>query len=82
MDCAESEVVCYSGHSYADHPLSFEWHGQHHVVARTERTRRVLNRQSGVVVTEFAVTTDAGQRFRLSYEVPRDRWTIEPERES
>ena len=82
MSTAEPIVHCISGHAYTDRPASFEWHGEHHVVAGIERTRRVLSRISGTVRTVFYVTTEAGQRFRLSYEATSDRWTVEPEQES
>jgi hypothetical protein len=82
MASQEAIVRTYSGHTYADHPLSFEWQGQHYIIARTESTRRVLDSTSGVVVTEFVVTTGAGQRFRLCYEETHDRWAVEPEGES
>ena len=71
-------VHCLSGHSYADHPLSFEWNGEHYVVARTESTRRVLDNASGIVVSQFIVETAAARRFRLSYDETADTWTVEP----
>ena len=70
-------VHCYSGHTYAQEPQSFEWQGQHHHVAHVVSVRRVLDESSGTVVTEFAVETEGGQRFRLGYNDVDDTWTIE-----
>ena len=76
------DVHCYSGHTYADRPSSFDWQGERHVIARIESTTRTLDRDSGVVGMLFSVLTTSGRRFRLTYEAAKDRWTIAVENEA
>ncbi len=77
MDSTDLKVQCYSGHAYADRPVSFDWRGEHYDIATIERSELSCDERSGVSVLTFLVTTTSGRRFRLSYEDRRDRWSIE-----
>jgi hypothetical protein len=73
----EPIVHCYSGHTYADHPLSFEWQGECLTVACIESSRRVYNSRDGSIVIQFTAETSNHRRFRLSYSEINDAWTVD-----
>jgi len=63
-------VQCYSGHTYAQEPRAFTWHGATHQVERVERAWRTPDGPA------FAVAADDGQRYTLYYNEARDQWFI------
>jgi hypothetical protein len=70
-------VRCYSGHTFADEPRSFVWQGDEYAATLVEERRRVLQSATGMVTTTFAVTTEQGRRFCLSYDEEQDTWSVE-----
>ncbi len=69
-----ADVRCYSGHTYAQEPISFAWNGQELAVAEVLSRRRVLD--AGRSVIKFVVRTEDGGRFRLSYNEAEDAWSV------
>jgi hypothetical protein len=63
-------VACYSGQTYAERPLSFEWQGRRYEVAETEQAWREPGRRC------FRVVTAAEERFILCYKEAQDKWYL------
>jgi len=66
----EPIVECYSGHTYAQEPRAFVWHGQRHVVQAVERTWRAPEGP------HFLVRTKDGDFFELAYDEAEDEWSV------
>lgn len=64
------EVLCYSGHTYAQKPRVFILHGQRHRVACVERTWRTPDGP------QFLVRVRDDERFVLAYKEAQDRWYL------
>ena len=64
------EVNCYSGHTYAERPKSFEWEGKEYEVAEIEKAWQEPGERY------FQVRTKDNKRFRLSYNEAEDRWSL------
>ena len=62
-------VECYSGHTYAQEPRAFVWHGQRHVVQAVERAWR------GPEGPHFLVRTEEDDFFVLAYDEAEDVWS-------
>jgi hypothetical protein len=62
-------VECYSGHTYAQEPRAFVWHGQRHVVQAVKRAWRA---PQGL---HFLVRTEEGGFFELAYDEVEDVWS-------
>jgi hypothetical protein len=71
----EAIVRCYSGHMYAQEPVSFVWDGRECTVTKVRSRRRVLDQDRKTTLV-FVVDT-AGGRFRLSYSEAEDKWSIQ-----
>lgn len=64
------EVKCYSGHTYAQRPVSFTWQGVDYQVANIEREWLAPGERW------FLVKTDSNKSCRLCYNEAEDRWSI------
>jgi hypothetical protein len=65
----ELMVECYSGHTYAQEPRAFVWHGQRHVVQMVERTWHAPEGP------HFLVRAGEGDSFELAYDEAEDVWS-------
>jgi hypothetical protein len=63
-------VECYSGHTYAQEPRAFTWHGQRHVVQTVKRAWRA---PAGL---HFLVRTERGGFVELVYDEAEDVWSV------
>ena len=63
------QVVCYSGHAYAERPVSFIWEGIEHKVKQIEKEWQ----EPGARL--FQVRTEDGRLFILSYNERGDEWS-------
>jgi len=63
-------VECYSGHTYAQEPRAFVWHGQRHVVQAVERAWLAPEGP------HFLVRTERGGFFELAYDEAEDVWNV------
>ncbi|NOQ18188.1 MAG: hypothetical protein GQ507_03000 [Dehalococcoidales bacterium] len=64
------KVTCYSGHTYAERPKSFEWQGVTYEVDKIEKAWR----EPGIRL--FQVKTLDNKRFRLYYDETDKQWSI------
>ncbi|OJX40583.1 MAG: hypothetical protein BGO78_06260 [Chloroflexi bacterium 44-23] len=72
MDNAVSEIVsCYSGSSFAEHPISFIWQGQKLDVVVCQAEGRLPEGKF------FHVRASDGRAYRLFYQFSDCDWTIE-----
>ena len=62
------QVICYSGHTYAEWPKLLVWEGTEHRV-------EVENEWRGPSGRHFLVHTEEGRRFELGYDEVLDRWS-------
>jgi hypothetical protein len=62
-------VKCYSGHTYAEEPRSFEWGGQKIEVEEIEKAWREPGER------HFQVRTGDNKYFKLCYNETEDRWS-------
>jgi hypothetical protein len=63
------KVVCYSGHTYAERPVSLIWEGIKHKVKQIEKEWQ----EPGARL--FQVRTGDGRLFILSYNERGDEWS-------
>ena len=64
------KVTCYSGHTYAERPRSFEWQGVTHEVDKIEKAWQ----EPGIRL--FQLKTLDNKRFRLYYNETDKQWSI------
>ena len=64
------KVKCYSGHTYAERPKSFEWEGKEYEVAEIEKEWQEPNERY------FQVRTKDNKLFRLCYNEAEERWSL------
>ena len=64
------KVICYSGHTYAERPKSFEWEGKEYEVEEIERAWVEPNERY------FQVRTEDNSLFRLCYNEAEERWSL------
>lgn len=64
------EVNCYSGHTYAEEPRSFEWEGREYEVKEIEKEWQEPGERY------FQVRTKDNKRFKLSYTEAEDQWSL------
>jgi len=70
------KVKCYSGHTYAERPVSFTWRGIEYKVENIEKEWR------GEGTKWFLVKTGDNKSFQLCYNEAKDEWSItEPAKE-
>lgn len=66
----ELVVECYSGHTYAQEPRAFIWHGERHVVQAVERSWRAPDGP------RFLVRTEDGRAYELAYDEGKSEWSV------
>ena len=64
------KVRCYSGHTYAEEPRSFEWEGVKYEVEEIEKTWVEPGERY------FQVKTRDNKRFKLCYDERGDQWSL------
>jgi hypothetical protein len=64
------KVKCYSGYTYAERPVSFNWWGRDYQVEEIEKE------WLGPGERWFAVKTDDNKSLQLCYNEARDEWSI------
>ncbi len=64
------KVNCYSGHTYAERPKSFEWQGIIYEVEEIERAWQEPGERY------FQVRTRDNKFFRLCYNEAQDQWLL------
>ena len=69
-DLNNLEVKCYSGHTYAEEPRSFEWGGREYEVAEIEKSWLEPGER------HFLVRTGGNKLFQLCYNETDNRWSI------
>ena len=70
------KVNCYSGHTYAERPLSFTWQGIDYEVEEIEKAWQGPGERC------FQVKTKDNKSFQLCYNEAEDQWSlIEPAKE-
>ena len=70
------KVNCYSGHTYAERPVSFTWQGVDYEVEEVEKAWQGPGERC------FLVKTRDNKSFQLCYNEAEDQWSlIEPAKE-
>ena len=64
------KVSCYSGHTYAERPTSFEWEGTEYAVEKIEKEWREPDRKY------FQVRTKGNKLFQLCYNETNKQWSL------
>ena len=64
------KVNCYSGHTYAERPVSFIWQGIEYEVEEIEKAWQEPGERY------FQVRTKDNKLFRLSYNETEDQWSL------
>ena len=64
------KVNCYSGHTYAEEPRSFEWEGQKYEVDKIEKAWGEPGERY------FQVRTRDNKLFQLCYNETKDQWSL------
>ncbi len=64
------KVNCYSGHTYAERPKSFEWQGIVYEVEEIEREWQEPGERY------FQVKTRDNKLFRLCYNETQNQWSL------
>jgi hypothetical protein len=64
------KVTCYSGHTYAERPKSFEWEGKEYEVEEIEKAWVEPGKRY------FQVRTEDNRLFRLCYNEAEDQWSL------
>ncbi|MCL0091710.1 hypothetical protein M1N59_00340 [Dehalococcoidales bacterium] len=63
-------VNCYSGHTYAERPKSFEWQGVEYEVEEIERAWQEPGERY------FRVRTRDNKLFQLCYNETENQWSV------
>jgi hypothetical protein len=63
-------VKCYSGHTYAEEPRSFEWEGVAYEVMEIEKAWLEPGER------HFLVKTEGNKSFQLCYNEAEERWSL------
>jgi hypothetical protein len=66
----ELDVTCYSGHIYAQRPVSLRWRGQCYRVREIEREWREPGERY------FLVQTECSKRLKLCYNEALGQWSV------
>ena len=64
------EITCYSGHTFAERPVSFSWHSTSHEVEEIEQSWLEPGERC------FLVRTRDNKSFKLCYNEVTDKWQI------
>lgn len=70
MNDSSLKVNCYSGHTYAESPRSFQWEGVAYEVEVIEKTWREPGEK------HFQVRTRENKLFKLCYNETQKQWSI------
>ena len=70
MNDSSLKVSCYSGHTYAQSPRSFEWEGVTYEVDETEKVWQEPGEK------HFQVRTSENKLFKLCYNETQKQWSI------
>ena len=70
MSSESAKVSCYSGHTYAESPRSFEWEGTIYEVEVVENTWQEPGER------HFQVRTRDNRLFQLCYNETNKQWSI------
>lgn len=70
MGLDKLKVNCYSGHTYAERPKSFQWQGIEYEVREIERTWQEPEGKY------FQVRTRENKLFQLCYNETEDYWSL------
>ena len=70
MNLDNLKVNCYSGHTYAERPQSFQWEGREYEVEEIERAWQEPGERY------FQVRTRDNKLFRLCYNEIQKRWSL------
>ena len=70
MELNKLKVNCYSGHTYAERPVSFLWEGIEHEVEEVERAWQEPGERY------FQVRTRDNKLFQLCYNEVEDQWSL------
>ena len=70
MNDSSLKVNCYSGHTYAESPRSFQWEGVAYEVEVIEKTWREPGERY------FKVRTRENKLFKLCYNETQKQWSI------
>jgi len=70
LDKDSIKVNCYSGHTYAERPLSFEWQGMVYKVEEIEKAWREPGERY------FQVRTRDTKLFQLCYNEINNQWVL------
>lgn len=63
------KVICYSGHTYAERPLSLVWEGAEN------RVKEIVKEWQEPGARLFQIRTEDGKMFVLSYNERDDEWS-------
>ena len=64
------KVNCYSGHTYAERPQSFEWEGTEYEVEKIEKA------WVGPEGRHFQIKTRDNKLFQLCYNETEQQWSL------
>ena len=64
------KVKCYSGHTYAERPKSFEWQGVEYEVEQIEKAWQEPGER------HFQVRTGDNKLFQLCYNEKDEQWSL------
>ena len=64
------KVKCYSGHTYAERPKSFQWEDKEYEVQEIEKAWLEPGER------HFQVRTKDNKTFRLCYNEAKDQWLL------
>ena len=64
------KVNCYSGHTYAERPRSFEWQGEEYEVEQIEKAWQEPGERC------FRVRTKDNKLFQLCYNERTKQWSL------
>ena len=70
MGLNDLKVKCYSGHTYAEEPRSFEWGEVKYEVEKIERAWQEPGER------HFQVRTRDNKLFKLCYNKTEDQWSL------
>ena len=70
MNLNNLKVECYSGHTYAEEPRSFQWQGVGYEVAEIERVWQEPGER------HFQVRTRGNKLFKLCYNEIEKQWSL------
>ena len=70
LESSSVKVTCYSGHTYAERPKSFQWQGTKYEVETVEKSWREPGSRL------FQVKIKDNKRFRLCYDEIQKQWSL------